>query len=86
MATPSEYQVVGVIWLFVFLPIHTLTLIWYILRRRFFPIFGRHWKLTCGLLIQLTPVLIFLGYERHLHTNTTLIYLFIFTFDIVVYD
>jgi hypothetical protein len=35
------WEPLGLFCLYVFLPIHTVTLIWFIRRRKFFPIVGR---------------------------------------------
>jgi hypothetical protein len=42
MVLPSGYQYLGDILLFVFLPTYIISSIWFIMRRKYFPISGRY--------------------------------------------
>jgi hypothetical protein len=51
----------GALCLYLFLPLHILSLIMLIYRRRAFPIIGRFPLLTCVMMTLVTPVIIWFG-------------------------
>jgi hypothetical protein len=64
------WETVGAICLFVFVPLHALSIPWYWYRRRHYPINGRAPAPFAILMIMTTPTMAFVGYSswRHLPT------------------
>jgi hypothetical protein len=55
-------ETIGLVFLFVLIPLHTISLIWFSLRRHIFPISGRHPLLALFLMTLATAPTIYLSY------------------------